>query len=114
MPRLIHLEFAGTDGERLRSFYAALFGAEFAQDEGCAYWRTPLMSADAATIGIRHEPDGCSEVIAYFAVPDVDAAFARAQELGGGIRVPLLDNGDMRFCVVTDPLGNPVGLIQQA
>ena len=45
-------------------------------------------------------------------VPDLNAAIATAEKLGGKIRVPKISTEDLTFAVITDPEGNPVGMIE--
>src|SRR5207249_4665165 len=53
--------------------------------------------------------------LAYLAVDDVDAATAKAQELGGGVTIQPADiEGMGRFSVVTDPTGAAIGLYKSA
>jgi hypothetical protein len=48
----------------------------------------------------------------YVSLPDVDAAAARVEALGGGLCVPPMDvPGVGRFCTVTDPAGAALALI---
>ena len=48
----------------------------------------------------------------YFSVDDVDASFARAQELGGRELVAPRDFAGGRFAIVTDPEGATFGLLK--
>jgi predicted enzyme related to lactoylglutathione lyase len=41
----------------------------------------------------------------YFMVGDVDAAVARAEELGGSVLYPAMDIGMGRYAVLADPTG---------
>ncbi len=53
--------------------------------------------------------------MAYVAVDDVDAAAARASELGGQIRLPGTDIPEIgRFAVITDPQGAAISLFRAA
>jgi predicted enzyme related to lactoylglutathione lyase len=111
MARLIHLEFAGKDGHGLREFLAQLFQFELPQDGDLAYWKQDLATHDKPMVGVRHEPEGCNEIVPYFAVHDVDVLVTRAEELGGTLRVPAMDWKGTRFAVIADPEGNAIGLI---
>lgn len=50
----------------------------------------------------------------YFAVDDVDAAFRKALELGGGEMVAPQDFPGGRFAIVSDPHGASIGLLRLA
>jgi predicted enzyme related to lactoylglutathione lyase len=52
--------------------------------------------------------------LVYFAVADTDATIARAQELGGAVRVPPMDIPTGRFAVLADPQGATFGVIALA
>jgi predicted enzyme related to lactoylglutathione lyase len=50
----------------------------------------------------------------YFAVADCDAAAARAEELGGQVRVPPTDVPPGRFAVADDPHGAEFTIVKLA
>ena len=112
MARIGHIEFAGTDGAALKDFYAGLFGWEVQAREGCESSYYDIATGEGFTAGIRHEPEGCAEIVVYVEVADVDAAVVTARELGAEVRIPPMEYGDLRFALITDPQGNPVGLTQ--
>lgn len=70
------------------------------------------LSEDEAGAGFAETPPGMSDGwIAYVEVPDVDAAAARAEELGGVIvRHPFEVPGVGRNALLRDPLGALIGL----
>ena len=53
-----------------------------------------------------------AEIVVYIQVEDVDAAVATAQDLGAAVRIPPTEYGNLRFALITDPQGNPLGLTQ--
>lgn len=58
-------------------------------------------------------PDGVpSYWLVYFAVDDLDATCGRAGGLGGGLVVPPMTAGDMRFAVLEDPAGAVFAVLQ--
>jgi predicted enzyme related to lactoylglutathione lyase len=109
-----HFEIAGRDGARLESFYGSLFGwtSERREAGGSAYGWITTGAKEGIGGGIRHEPDGRAELVIYVEVDDVDAAVARAAELGATVRIPPMDAPEIRFALIADPEGNPVGLIR--
>lgn len=113
--KLAHFEIAGRDGEALEAFYSGLFGwsVERRDAGGFPYGDLKDAADGGVTGGVRHEPEGEPEIVLYVSVPDVDAAFRKAQEMGAGVRIPPMEAGDVRFALVTDPEGNPLGLLQQ-
>ena len=50
--------------------------------------------------------------LAYFAVEDVDAKFARVLELGGHEMLSPMDFPGGRFAIVSDPEGAAFGLLR--
>lgn len=67
-------------------------------------------------LGIRPTKEGqpvqTGSATAYWGVPDVDAAVARALELGASELEPVMDvGGGIRLGAVRDPFGNALGLI---
>lgn len=100
------------DAAGTRRFYADLFG-----------WRQNIIDDTYALItdddgrpmaGIGQAGPGSPYVgmVTYFRVPDLDAALARATELGGVRRMePTEVPGMGRIAAFTDPTGNTVGLM---
>src|SRR3954453_14841107 len=86
---VVHFEVIGKDGERLRSFYSGLFGWTIRADNPMGYGvveREGNLNADGVGIGggVGGGPEGYDgHVTVYIEVPDVEAALARAEELGG-------------------------------
>jgi len=88
-------------------FYTALFGWEVSEIPGAEgqYWS--ITNDGRINGGIMPTPEGGHPVWnLYFAVEDVDAALAKAGELGGGTIAPRMDvpNGTS-FAVLRDPSG---------
>jgi predicted enzyme related to lactoylglutathione lyase len=51
--------------------------------------------------------------VAYWGVPDIEAAFRRLGEHGADVRAPVQDVGDgIRTATVADPFGNAIGIIE--
>src|SRR5215213_1791134 len=61
-------------------------------------------------------PDGTpgrGGTVAYWGVPDAEAALGRLLELGGTEREPVTDvGGGIRVAAVADPFGNTFGVIE--
>lgn len=119
---VVHFEIIGTDPAVLRGYYGALFGWTF--DTG-----GPVASGvsapgtygfvDRATtggVGINGGVGGgagyAGRVLFYVGVPDVGAALAHAERLGGRrVMGPERSPGtDLMVAYVADPEGNVVGL----
>jgi predicted enzyme related to lactoylglutathione lyase len=103
---IVHVDISGADEPSQHAFYAELFGWTVqAKGPGYALMQTPNLN------GALVEADGPAVVLGV-GVADLDAAVARAVELGGTVVMAPLDNGWVTKAQVTDPAGNPVTLIQ--
>ena len=86
---VVHFEIIGKDGEKLRSYYSDLFGWEINADNPMKYGmvdREGNVNADGVGIGggVAAGPEGYpGHVTFYIEVPDVEAALAKAESLGG-------------------------------
>jgi hypothetical protein len=111
--QIIHFEIVGRDGAALQKFYADLFGWKLNTDNPGGYGMT---SADETGVvaGIGSTPDGGSgHVTGYVAVPDIDAALARATELGGSVVMPKFSPGPgATIGLLADPEGHVIGLTE--
>ena len=113
-----YLELHSTDVNRVKAFYAELFG-----------WKTK--DIPAPTIGVyteidtregppaglmpQQEPGGRSGWLAYVSVPGLDKAIARAQELGASVVAPRTEIKDVGwFAVLQDPSGARIGVFEKA
>ncbi len=86
---VVHFEIMGKNADQLRSYYSDLFGWEFDSDNPMNYGivqREGNTNSDGIGIGggIGAAPEGyAGHVTFYVAVPDVEAALAKAESLGG-------------------------------
>jgi predicted enzyme related to lactoylglutathione lyase len=111
--RVIHFEIVGRDGAALQRFYSDLFGWKLNTDNPGGYG----MTSDDQTgvvVGIGATPDGSSgHVTGYVAVADIDAALARATELGGSVVMPKFSPGaGATLGLMADPEGHIIGLTE--
>lgn len=107
------------DGVAARAFYAEVF--DFAmQDEapdGFAHTELKLAGETAAAlyvIGPDLGADFPPHWMPYVAVPDADAAAARALELGGAVLRKPMDTPFGRMCTLRDPQGASFSLMSPA
>jgi uncharacterized protein len=116
-----HFEIIGQDGEKLQSYYSELFGWEINADNPMGYGivqRDDNVSADGIGIGggVGGGPEGYDgHVTFYIEVPDVEAALAKAESLGG-TRVMGPDDvmGQIILGQFADPEGHMIGVVQAA
>ncbi|HEY0484710.1 MAG TPA: VOC family protein [Mycobacteriales bacterium] len=116
---VVHFEIIGTDGPKLQQYYAELFGWEVDADNPMGYGVVPparTAGPDSRAIGggIAGGPEGYGgHVTVYVGVPDVEAALAKAESLGG-TRVFGPDRV-MEGIVLgqfTDPEGHLIGVLE--
>ncbi len=117
---VVHFEVIGKDGEKLRDYYSELFGWEFGDVVGPTNYavvqRDGNTNADGVGIGggVGTAPEGYDgHVTFYVEVPDVEAALAKAESLGGKRMMgPDQVPGGPVIGLFTDPDGNTVGVVQ--
>ena len=107
-----HIEIAGKDGSGLRDFYSSVFGWEISSRDMGGFEYFDIETENLSTAGIRHEPEGKAEVVVYFEVDDLQEAVERAESAGAAIRIPPMEYGELRFALIEDPEGNPIGLTE--
>jgi predicted enzyme related to lactoylglutathione lyase len=119
---VVHFEIIGTDPERLREYYSALFGWSFttpspvasAVSDPIQYGFVELVEADDGS-GIRGGVGGGasfhSHAVFYVGVSDVAGALARAVELGGSrVFGPDTSPNGLVVAQFRDPEGAVIGL----
>jgi len=113
MPKLTYLEIPSRDVAQSAAFYAAVLGWTL-DERGPGDIR--FSDDDAHLIGRwrREYEAGKDNVVAYYTVPDVAAALARATLLGGEIVLPRTAEGDTLIARLRDPSGNLIGIWQFA
>ena len=119
---VVHFEIIGTDPQKLRGYYGALFGWEFdtsspvsdAVSEPASYGFVQRNTTDDGTGipgGVGGGGDYDAHVIFYVGVPEVEAALRKAESLGGTRRMgPERAPTGLVVGHFTDPEGNVVGV----
>ena len=119
---VIHFEVIGKDGDKLRSYFSDLFGWEIDADNPMNYGiiqRDGNTAPDGAGIGggVGTAPEGYDgHVTFYVGVSDVEAALAKAEELGGTRVMGPDEVPGMGITLghFTDPEGHLIGLVKPA
>ena len=118
---VVHFEVIGTDGERLREYYSSLFDWKINADNPMSYGIVDREDNPASdgTLGISGGVAGYDEVpnsvTFYVAVPDVEAALAKAEELGGRrVMGPQTVNDEVELGQFADPDGNVIGVVRDS
>ena len=116
---VVHFEVVGQDAETLKRFYADLFGWEINSDNPMNYGivqRDENVSADGIGIGggIGAAPEGSQgHVTFYIDVPDVEAALASAERLGGSRMMgPETVMEGVEIGLFNDPEGHLIDLVR--
>jgi uncharacterized protein len=118
---VVHFEVIGKDGEKLRSYYSELFGWEFDADNPMKYGvvqREGNTNSDGVGIGggVGGAPEGYDgHVTFYIQVPDVEAALANAENLGGTRTMgPDEVMEGLVIGLFQDPEGHVIGVVNSA
>jgi predicted enzyme related to lactoylglutathione lyase len=113
---VVHFEVVGKDGAALQSFYSDLFGWKIDSNNPMQYGVISQESNGGIGIGggIGQGPDGyAGHVTFYVGVPDVEAALAEAERLGGTRTMgPEQVMEDIEIGLFTDPEGHTIGVIK--
>ena len=115
---VVHFEVIGKDGKKLQSYYSELFGWEISADNPMNYGivqREGNTNPDGVGIGggVGAGPEGYDgHVTFYVEVPDVEAALAKAESLGGKRQMgPEQMMEGLWIGLFTDPEGHQVGVV---
>jgi uncharacterized protein len=118
---VVHFEVIGQDGEKLRGYYAELFGWEIDANNPMRYGivqREGNTNADGVGVGggVGQGPEGYpGHVTFYVEVPDVEAALVKAESLGGKRTMgPEQMAEGVEIGLFNDPEGHQIGLIRSA
>jgi len=115
---VVHFEVIGEDGDKLRSFYSDLFEWKINADNPMNYGtvdREGNLNPDGIGIGggIAGYKETPSHVTFYVEVPDVEAALAKAENLGGSrVMGPDEVTEGVEIGLFTDPEGQVIEVIK--
>jgi hypothetical protein len=119
---VVHFEVIGQDGEKLQSYYSELFGWEIDANNPMRYGivqREGNVSPEGVGIGggIGVGPGGDypGHVTFYVGVPDVEAALAKTESMGGTrVMGPEKVMETIEIGLFHDPEGHLVGVVNPA
>ena len=116
---VVHFEIIGKDAKKLQSYYSELFGWKIDADNPMNYGivqRDGNVSPDGIGIGggVAGGPDGYEgHVTFYIEVPDVEAALAKAESLGGSRMMgPENVMEGLTLGQFSDPEGHVIGVVK--
>jgi predicted enzyme related to lactoylglutathione lyase len=114
-----HFEIIGKDGKKLQQYYSELFGWGIDANNPMQYGiiqRQGNTNAEGAGIGggIGAGPEGYGgHVTVYVEVPDVEAALAKAESLGGSrLMGPDKVMDQLEIGQFADPEGHVIGVMK--
>jgi uncharacterized protein len=112
---VVHFEVIGKDGPKLQAYYADLFGWTIDANNPMNYGLV-ADPGNGVGGGICAGPEGYGgHVTFYVEVPDVEAALAKAESLGGKrIMGPETIMENVTLGQFTDPEGHVIGLTRSA
>jgi uncharacterized protein len=112
----VMFELIARDQATLQAFYGAVFGWTYRIGTGgFAYVDFPTASRPLlggigqAQAGVPGFEPGHNF---YLLVDSLEATIAAAEDHGGALSMPIAEVDGYRFAMITDPEGNPVGLIE--
>ncbi|HYP47118.1 MAG TPA: VOC family protein [Thermoleophilaceae bacterium] len=109
---VVHFEVIGKDFETMKRFYGGLFEWQL-EPAGPADYALVEPQEGGIGGGVGAAGERGYGVTVYAQVPDLDAALARAEELGGTRVMPPTEVSDtVRVAQLKDPEGHLIGLIQ--
>jgi uncharacterized protein len=116
---VVHFEVMGKDADKLGNYYSELFGWDIDADNPMNYGmvqRDGNTNAEGAGIGggIGAAPEGyAGHVTFYVEVPDIEAALAKAESLGGSRMMgPSKVGEQVEIGLFNDPEGHTVGVVK--
>ena len=116
---VVHFEVIGKDGGKLQSYYSELFGWAIHADNEMNYgivYRDGNTNPEGVGIGggVAGGPEGYDgHVTFYVEVPDVEAALAKAESLGGTrVMGPETIMDQIELGQFTDPEGHVIGVVK--
>ena len=119
---VVHFEVIGKDADKLHAYYSDLFGWEIDADNPMSYGivqRDGNTNTDGVGIGGGiggPGPEGYpGHVTFYVEVPDVEAALAKAESLGGSRMMgPDKVMEGVEIGLFNDPEGHVIGVVKSA
>ncbi len=111
-------ELMTNDLETAKKFYSELFGWKLTESNVAGMMYTEIAAGEEHVGGMMQITPECGgdaspQWSSYVAVEDAEASAKRVEELGGTIKVPVMDiPGVGRFCVITDPTGATISLYE--
>ena len=112
---VVHFEIYGKDSERLKGFYAQLFGWQIDSNNPMNYGMIePGIGGPEEGVGGGITQGEGPRVMVYVQVVDLNETLRLAEEMGGKAVMQPMDVPDgPTIAQLEDPEGNRVGLVKQ-
>lgn len=112
-----HFEIPARDPEKLRNFYAGVFGWKFknAAAQNMQYWNitTGTKHLPGVNGGLYKKGSKNQTPVNYISTPDLNESMAEVEKQGGHITVGKKEVPGHGFTAIgTDPEGNSIGLFE--
>jgi hypothetical protein len=107
---VVHAEIRSSDPDATRTFFSGLFGWSYSDGAYPGYTFADTGVDGALPTAISPLQGDDDTVLFFIGVPDVAAALAKAESLGGSIVQPAQDVPGVTFGVLADPLGHKIGV----
>jgi uncharacterized protein len=103
-----YFEIGTPDPAASTAFYSGLFGWPIDAPSGPAKYA--MVDGDKGGLWDTTDMGGANWAIFYVQVDDVQASVDQAVALGATVAIPLVDNGQIYFAHLVDPMGNRFGI----
>jgi predicted enzyme related to lactoylglutathione lyase len=103
-----YFEIGTPDAAASTAFYSGLFAWDIPAPSGPAKYA--MVQGDQGGLWDTSDTGGGNWAIFYVQVEDVQASIDQAVSLGATVAIPLVDNGQIYFAHLLDPMGNRFGI----
>jgi predicted enzyme related to lactoylglutathione lyase len=107
---VVHAEIRSSDPDATRAFFSGLFGWSYSDGAYPGYTFADTGVDGALPTAISPLQGDGDTVLWFVGVPDVAAALAKAEELGGTVVQPAQEVPGVTFGVLADPQGHKIGV----
>jgi predicted enzyme related to lactoylglutathione lyase len=107
---VVHAEIRSSDPDATRAFFSDLFGWSYSDGAYPGYTFVDTGVDNALPTAISPLQGDTDTVLFFVGVPDVEAALAKAEQLGGSVIQPAQEVPGVTFGVLSDPQGHKIGV----
>jgi predicted enzyme related to lactoylglutathione lyase len=107
---VVHAEIRSSDPDATRGFFSELFAWSYSDGAYPGYTFVDTGVEGALPTAISPLQGDTDTVLFFIGVPDVEAALAKAEQLGGSVVQPAQHVPGVTFGVLADPQGHKIGV----